>query len=84
MSFLADTSYEELTDLANHHTMIRQLMGIESLSGFEKQRISYQNIVDNVALLDDESVKQLNTIIVEFGHSVFKKKRGGGIMLKNR
>lgn len=68
--------YEDLTDLANHHTMIRQLMGIEYLSGFEKQKISYQNIVDNVSLLDDESVKQLNAIIVEFGHSVFKKKRG--------
>lgn len=74
--------YEELTDLANHHTMIRQLMGIESLSGFEKQKISYQNIVDNVALLDDESVKQLNTIIVEFGHSVFKKKEEAALCLK--
>ncbi len=68
-------SYEDLHDFANHHTMIRQLMGIESISGFDRQRISYQNIIDNVALLDDESVKQLNAIIVEFGHSVLKKKR---------
>ena len=68
-------SYDELHDLANHHTMIRQIMGIESLSGFERQKISYQNIIDNVSLLDDESVKQLNAIIVRFGHSVFKKKR---------
>ena len=74
--------YEDLTDLANHHTMIRQLMGIEYLSGFEKQKISYQNIVDNVSLLDDESVKQLNAIIVEFGHSVFKKKEGAALRLK--
>ena len=75
-------SYDELHDLANHHTMIRQIMGIESSSGFERQRISYQNIIDNVSLLDDESVKQLNVIIVDFGHSVFKKKEEAALRLK--
>ncbi len=75
-------SYDELHDLANHHTMIRQIMGIESLSGFERQKISYQNIIDNVSLLDDESVKQLNAIIVKFGHSVFKKKEEAALCLK--
>ena len=75
-------SYEDLHDLANHHTMIRQLMGIESISGFDRQKISYQNIIDNVALLDDESVKHLNAIIVEFGHSVFKKKEEAASCLK--
>jgi hypothetical protein len=33
--------------------------------------------------LDDETVKGLNAIIVEFGHEVFKK-RGGSLVLKNR
>jgi len=75
-------SYDELHDLANHHTMIRQIMGIESSDEFERQRISYQNIIDNVSLLDDDSVKQLNTIIVEFGHSVFKKKEEAALRLK--
>ena len=75
-------SYDELHDLANHHTMIRQIMGIESSDGLERQRISYQNIIDNVSLLDDDSVKQLNTIIVEFGHSVFKKKEEVALRLK--
>ena len=42
-----------------------------------------QNIFDNVSLLDDETVRELNLVIVEFGHAVFKKKRGGSIVLKD-
>jgi len=67
-------SYDELFDLANYHTMIRQLMGVESGFGYEKYQFEYQNIYDNVSLLDDETVCELNQVIVEFGHEVFKKK----------
>lgn len=75
-------SYDDLHDLANNHTMIRQIMGVESTSGFERQYFSYQNIIDNVSLLDDMSVRQLNAIVVELGHSVFKKKDGAALSLK--
>jgi len=67
-------SYDELHDHANHHQMIRQLMGVESGFGYEKYKFKYQNIIDNVSLLDDEMVRELNQVIVEFGHGVFKKK----------
>jgi hypothetical protein len=75
-------SYDELLDLANYHTMIRQLMGIESGFGYEKYQFEYQNIVDNVSLLDDETVRELNQVIVEFGHEVFKKKEAEALCLK--
>lgn len=75
-------SYEELHDLANHHTMIRQIMGIETINTYEKKEIGYQRIVDNVGLLDDETVVKLNNIIIEFGHDVFKKKEGAALRLK--
>ena len=67
-------SYDELQDHANHHQMIRQLMGVESGFGYEKFKFEYQNIVDNVSLLDDQTVREMNQVIVEFGHEVFKKK----------
>ena len=67
-------SYDELHDLANHHTLIRQIMGVESGFGHEKYRFGYQNIIDNVGLLSDDTVRALNKVIVEFGHGVFKKK----------
>lgn len=75
-------SYDELHDHANHHQMIRQLMGIESGFGYEKYKFQYQNIIDNVSLLDDETVRELNQVIVEFGHGVFKKKEAEALRCK--
>jgi hypothetical protein len=75
-------SYDDVHHIANYDGLIRQLMGVESTAGFDKQEFSYQNIIDNVSLLDDETVKQLNNIIVEFGHQVFKKKEGAALHLK--
>jgi hypothetical protein len=75
-------SYDELHHIANHDSLIRQIMGIESGFGYEKYRFGYQNIVDNVSLLDDETVRELNQVIVEFGHEVFKKKEEEALRLK--
>ena len=75
-------SYDELHYHANYDKLVRQIMGIESDSGYMKQKVSYQQIIDNVSLLDDETVKKLNDIIVEFGHEVFKKKEVEALCLK--
>ncbi len=75
-------SYDELHHIANYDTLIRQLMGIENETGYEKIDIGYQSIIDNVGLLTDETVKALNAIIVEFGHEVFKKKEEEALCLK--
>jgi hypothetical protein len=75
-------SYDRLHELANEHHTLRQIMGIEKGFGHERYEIGYQTIIDNVSLLDDEMVKELNTIIVEFGHGVFKKKEEAALHLK--
>lgn len=75
-------SYDELYDLSNHHTMIRQIMGVESDFGHDKVKFSYRSIIDNVDLLDDQMVKEINDVIVEFGHEVFKKKEDTALRLK--
>jgi transposase, IS5 family len=75
-------SYDDLHDLANNHNLVRQIMGVERSFGHERYMFSYQNIIDNVGLLDDESVKELNNIIVAFGHEVFKKKEEAALYLK--
>jgi hypothetical protein len=75
-------SYDDLHHMANYDTLLRQIMGIETIHGYEKQEIGYQRIIDNVGLLDDETVLKLNTIIVEFGHGVFKKKEAEALHLK--
>jgi hypothetical protein len=70
-----NTSYDELHRMANNDKMFREIMGIETEDGFERIEFEYQNIIDNVTLLDDETVRKLNDVVVEMGHGVFKKKR---------
>lgn len=67
--------YDRLHDLANNHTTFRQIMGIETDYSLKKIEVQYQNIIDNVTLLDDITLNQINDIIVEMGHNVFKKKQ---------
>jgi hypothetical protein len=75
-------SYDELHHIANNDYLVRQIMGIEKGFGYERQEFEYQNIIDNVSLLDDNTLKELNQVIVEFGHDVFKKKETAALCLK--
>ena len=75
-------TYDRLHDLANNHSTLRQILGIEKTWGHKRIEIGYQNIVDNVKLLDDETLKKINDIIVEMGHNVFKKKETEALRLK--
>lgn len=76
-------SYDRLHTMANNDTMLRQLLGIETESGFERESIEYQNIKDNVDLLNDDFLREIHKIILAFGNKeVFKKKATDGLVLK--
>jgi IS5 family transposase len=75
-------SYDDLHDLANNHTLIRQIMGVERNFGYDRYEFGYQSIIDNIGLIDDQTVKELNSIIVDFGHETFKKKEAAALYLK--
>lgn len=76
-------NYHEVHDLANNHITLRTLMGVHYITDYCKIQFEYQNIYDNISLLDDEVVKQINEVIVKFGHSeVFKKKEKYALHLK--
>lgn len=75
-------SYERLVHLANYDHLIRQIMGVEKEPFFERTTFEYQNIYDNVTLLDDEMVHRLNEVIITLGHDIFKKKEGAALRLK--
>lgn len=74
--------YDRLHYMANYDSLLRQLLGIETETGFEKIEIEYQRIIDNVQLLDDQTLRKINEIIVEFGHDIFKKKEEAALSLK--
>lgn len=79
-----NASYEFVYNLANNHKAIRWVMGIETESGFSRQEFEYQNIYDNLNLMSDEMLREINALVVEFGHKkVFKKKETAGLDLKS-
>jgi len=65
-------SYDRLHWMVDNDTALRQLLGIETDYRYEKITFEYQNIVDNVKLLDASTLLKINDLIVRFGHDVFK------------
>ena len=57
-----DADYDRLDDFANHHKLIRQILGVETTFG-EGKRFSRQSIQDNVSLLDEETIRQINDFV---------------------
>ena len=67
--------YDRLHYMVSSDSTLRQLLGIETESGFKKIEIGYQRILDNLHLLDNETLMQINDVVISFGHKeVFKKK----------
>jgi hypothetical protein len=78
-------SYEKLHAHATEHLTLRCLLGVGADNGgFTRIEFEYQNIYDNVSALSPDLIKELNEIILEFGHKeVFKKKEKGALHLKS-
>jgi len=72
-----DADWDRLEDLANHHTLLRQMLGVPTLSwGQDAKVFARQTLRDNVALLDDELLKEINARVAAAGREVFVKKGG--------
>ena len=82
-----DIDYDRLDELVSSHIGLRQLLGIRNNADFSSDNFidfSYDRIVDNVRLLDDQTLKQINDVIVDFGHKeVFKKKEEEALFVKS-
>jgi len=72
-----DADWDRMEDLANHHTLIRQMLGVPALPwGEEAKQFGHQTLRDNVALLDEKLLQQINARIAAAGREVFAKKAG--------
>ena len=72
-----NANYDRIHYLANSDTIMRTVMGIESESNWDNNRKVYglTTIKDNLALLDEETIQNVNDIVVRYGHTLLKKKR---------
>ncbi|QEC70375.1 hypothetical protein FSB73_00255 [Arachidicoccus ginsenosidivorans] len=70
------TDWDKLHYMANSDRYTRSIMGVYQ-TGFSDDNIefNYQTILDNVSLLDEETLREINGVVVEAGYSIIKKKR---------
>jgi hypothetical protein len=71
-----DTNWDRLHDTANYHELVRSIMGVHATAFIEDGKIefNYQTILDNVSLPDESLPEQVNQVVVQAGHQLFKKK----------
>lgn len=67
-----DWDYDRLTEMANNHKTIRQMLGHGSFADDYEYRL--QTLKDNVVLLTPDILDEINTLVVKAGHRVVKKK----------
>ena len=64
-----------MEDLANHHLLIRQMLGLPATPwGADAKVFARQTLRDTVALLDDALLKEINARVAAAGREVFAKK----------
>lgn len=69
-----DCDYDRLEDMANHHTLLRQVLGLNPIRTPEEKPFHYKTLSQNVCLVDEDLLAQINAIVVAHGREVFKKK----------
>ena len=71
-----NANYDRIHYLANGDVPMRTVMGIESESNLDKSKKKYglTTIKDNLALLDDQTIQEVNDIVINYGHTLLKKK----------
>ena len=68
-----DADYDHLEHIANHDILVRKILGISTFGG-EGKGYPIQTIKDNVSLLDEDTLQEINKLVVESGHQLVKKK----------
>ena len=70
-----NANYDRIHYLANSDVVMRTVMGIETESRDNKKQYGLTTIKDNLALLDEQTIQEINDIVINFGHKLLKKKR---------
>ena len=69
-----DIDYDHLQHIANYDLLVREMIGISNF-GENLKKFPLQTLKDNVSLLDDETINQINEIVVKAGHGLLPNKK---------
>lgn len=67
-----DCDYDRLEDMANHHSLLRQMLGLTAMIQ-EDSPFHHKTLSQNVCHVDEELLAQINEIVVQHGRAEFKK-----------
>jgi hypothetical protein len=77
-----NADFDRVEDMANHHILIRQIMGVEGIDGVGK-KFSHQSIKDNLTYFTDDMLTKINMLVVKHGHEkIFLLKANEGLSIK--
>ncbi len=76
MRLSLDIDYDFLLDQANNHEELRGILGVGKSDFTKGKEYKYQTVLDNVRLLDEQTIKKINGLVVKAGHQLIKKKEG--------
>ena len=65
--------FDKLEDLANHHKLIRQMVGLDDLWNIEY--LKYNTIRNNIALIKSETLDKINTLLASYGRILLNKNK---------
>ena len=68
-----NANYDALHHFSNFDKLIREIIGMENKFN-DGKTYGLQTLKDNVSLLDEETVNQVNTMVVEAAHQFVLKK----------
>ena len=66
-----DCDYDRLEDLANHHSLLRQILGLNPVLSAAEKPFHYKTLSDNVCLVDEPLLQQINALVAQAGRAVF-------------
>lgn len=69
-----DADYDRLEHTVNYDNLVRSFVGIPNF-GENLKHYSLQSLKDNVKLLDEQTIDEINQLVVESGHSLKKKEK---------
>ena len=75
-----DADWDRMEHIANYDLLVRQMFGVPATPWGEEAKVfGHQTLRDNVALLDEELLREINALIAAVGREVFTKKDGAPV-----
>ena len=78
-----EMDFDHLHHVVNYDSLVRKILGISDF-GDNLKIYSLQTIKDNVALLDEETLDEINTLIVKSGHQLKKNEKLTNYFIKKQ